>query len=730
MEGSAEERLVAAPSREAITFAFIASAFEEGKGALHGLTPLFGSCVARQAGRLYEPSTISQMLKDTFELDVSPLVVNSMVSALVDAGYLVVVESVDKHGAIYRCVAPEKSADANKIEQQIDDLFCQFRAFAEAELRKSKLEATTNMLDSVLLKSLVHPEVLEVTLSGLERAKPRQLTLKKATAASVTSVEEALRFLCADFIDQTMKSDSDLMGALVRASWGALVSQVVLELQRPDAPTDFRSVNVLIDAPIILDALDVGEQNSTEYAKELIGLLRHAGIVPKVFSHSIDEMRAILGTTINNIDLGYDVSGPIATRIRKRPHDLAHIRLVFSSLDARVESLGIIVQDNGSYESPALEAVFPQKLIDDLRVWISGDEIHLHVDRDLRDAMSVGYAVRLRGASPATSLSCSGAVFVSKNRNVISTTKRFIADKKLAPAFAVPIVLTDEQLAGIIWFSAGNPSDEVGQKLTQLKLAANCAKAIQPSPGLIESMRHFLADSDALSEFEALLRSDRSAVCLVRETIAPLSLQSADDAERILGAMKSAAIEEERARIQLEFDSASAEKDELHRQQIEHQENRLREAQEQSYQLQAAHLAESSKLKSRIEQLETGLRSMEERSSDEFARSQSALAILNKQADSKAVLTSKRVKAELFLFYLVLILLSSRGPSSTGLILSVMLAGIGFWFAPDLLFGKLAKAAAEKDRLKYLNRHSGVITRLSANQSLAKEGDPIFPSHK
>lgn len=684
-------------TREAITFAFIARAFEQGKGALYGLTPLFGSCVAKRAGALYEASAIAECLKQSFDLNVSPLVVDSMVPALVAAGFLLEASKVTTDTGIYRCVAPALGRDETKIADGIDTLFLRFREFASAELAKHSFTFEEDHIDESLLRALVHPDVLGITLSAPEKRKDGQLTLRKDATSSANSERDALTVLTADFIDRHLKSTSDLTDLLVTASWGSLISEVVLELQRPDAPTDFSQLSVFIDSPIILDALDVGEASSVRYAIDLLSLMRKTRVRPLVFRHSIEEINHVLSATLHNVDLGFELSGPMGARIRKDRSHLAHIRGVAASLEKRVRDIGIDICEESEFADDKVAQIFPENLIGDLRVWIAGEHVHEHVERDLRDARSVANVVRTRAGVTGPSLSQAKAVLVSKNLHLARVASSFIAKKKLAPEYAVPVVVTDQQLAGVLWFSAG--SEDAGAsalQLTQLKLAANCAKAVQPSPDLIASMRKYLLDPEKSSQFEALLKNDRSSVCLVRETLGALSLSNADDAERILAQMRSAAIEEERAQFKKQLEENLKLKEGAHQQVVARLEQQIHELNIESVNHQSSHIQERDTLRTEIGSLEQQLLDQATKASELEIRRKAAIDSFTSQVGRVENRTRMRVSIELFIVYLLGSYWASNAAlsSSVSAAASLIIVGVGFWKAPDLVFRNLAEKAA------------------------------------
>lgn len=688
----APEPLIAERRRGAVTFAFIARAFEEGKGALHGLTPLFGACVAKCAGNIYEPTAIAGLLNDNFGLEVSPLVVNSMIPALLDAGYLAPISKVGDAGSLFRCISPTPKPEDSKAAESVEELFNSFREFANSELKKLGLISSDDEIDTALAQALVQPEVLGLTLNGPEKAKVGQLTLKKDPPGSKGSVPGALKILCADFIDRNLSDGAMLREPLLNASWGALIAEVVLELQRPDAPTALSGLRVMIDAPMVLDALNVGEESSAAYARDLFQLLSQAGVSPEVFAHSVDEMRAVVGTTLHNIDLGYEVSGPIARRVRRDPGYLAVVRAVYANLDNSIAKLGIRVVHDDSYQGDELRRYFPEELISDLRVWIAGEHLHEHVDRDLRDAQSAAYTMRIRGGSAATSLSQAGAVFVSKNLRLISQTTSFLSNKKLAPAYSVPLVVTDQQLAGVLWFSSGSQSSESGKELTRLKLAANCAKAVQPSPELIKKMREYLVDPQKAAQFEALLSDDRSAFCLVRESYSVAQLQNAEDAERLLETMKSSAIEELRKEVEAEAQAKISEKERSYAETLTHLQKRIDELGEEARDLQASELEGRTRLEAQISGLEAKSRALEEAEGRAKLKRQAVAAQISTMADRIDRAARRRVRAELFVLYVLVVYLIA-GLSLSGVYSaasSVLVTSLGFWFAPNITFGRLA----------------------------------------
>jgi hypothetical protein len=523
------------PSREVIAFAFVADAFTRTNDALRGLAPIFESAIAKRNGALFDAASIASEVNAQFDLEVSPLVVEGLVPALVEEGLLHKVVGTSEQ-VLYRCVRRSATECDTATGVEVESIFAKFRSFAAPLLTSHGIEFAQGDLDRKLLDVISTTDFLYVALrNDQSRYRGRTLALKKQEVIDVNDVSrQALDTLAAQFVNQCLESEPKEFELLVKAAWGALIAEVVLSLQHP-GKQDVSKLTIFLDGPLILDFLDVGSEEGHAYAKDLFDLLHKSGAKLATFGHVVEEMVGAISTPLQRMALNEPVSGPLVRRLQHDPRHLTHVRTVLSTLTSILQSENISVFDDSKFETHDLVGFFNNEEINSLRNSIG--EPHFNLDRRERDAKSVAFVTRLRKGIAPASVSEAEAVFVTRNVVLAKEAEKQLQRTKRSSAFAAPVCVTDRQLAGVLWFCCGGG----GQALTQLKLVANCAQAVVPRTDLVSNVAQILFDTNPgrRPEFEALLRDKRAAMCLMRETVGVASFATAENAEKLLNDMRA-----------------------------------------------------------------------------------------------------------------------------------------------------------------------------------------------
>jgi len=552
------------PSREAISFAFVADAFTRTNDALRGLAPLFESTIAKRAGALFDAASVAAEINTQFDLNVSPLVVEGLVPALVDEGLLRKVVGTSED-VLYRCQSREARGEKSATAEKVEAIFEKFRAFASKALESHSLKASDDAFDQKLLEVISTTDFLHLALRNDQSMyRGRILALKKEIVIDIKdATAQAMDSVAAQFISDCLETDRASFDLLVHAAWGALIAEVILSLQHPKQQ-DITKLTIFLDGPLILDLLDIGSKEGHAYAVDLFDLLRRSGARLATFGHVLEEMIGAITTPLERLAQGEPASGPLIRRLQSEPGHLTYVRMVISTLSSKLEEKHIEILDDSTFETPELEIFFSEDDVNSLRNAI-GDP-HFNVERRDRDAKSVAYVTRLRRGIAPQSVSEAGAVFVTRNAVLAREAQKQLNRVGKLPAFSAPVCLTDRQIAGVLWFCCGGG----GQALTMLKLVANCAQAVVPRTDLVSQVAQHLFDTNParMPEFEALLRDKRASMCLIRETLGVASFATAENAEKLLEQMKNELTAEARKTFQANLEENLREQELRHRSEV------------------------------------------------------------------------------------------------------------------------------------------------------------------
>ena len=76
------------PTRALTTFAYVADKFARTNDIAQGLVPLFAPLISLRAGTSFDPAQFAQDVKDTYDLELHPLVAEEFAPSLAARGYL------------------------------------------------------------------------------------------------------------------------------------------------------------------------------------------------------------------------------------------------------------------------------------------------------------------------------------------------------------------------------------------------------------------------------------------------------------------------------------------------------------------------------------------------------------------------------------------------------------------------------------------------------------------
>jgi hypothetical protein len=673
------------PARELVAFAFVQEEFARSGDIVKGLMPLFAPLLSKKTLRRFDPVEFAKDVENTYDIPMSSLVAESLVPQLTSAG-LLHAETDNPH--VYR-VSKFNYAHPQPTESSaLEDLLADFVTYSAASLQRAKLKLTTENLKDGLLKRLTDLDFLSF-LGRPDRNyfKGRKISLSMDAEEDEPPInsEQALDILCADFAIHTAETAPEKFDLLSRLGKGALIAEVVLTLQTPSADADLSAVTVLLDGPLILDSLDLSTPELKDFATALFDLIDRARLRKAVFLHTVEEMQGTIRAPLEALMRGERPYGPLGSRIRHSTTEAAYARAILNDLSNYLGRLGIEIVDASKYNTAEYKQYCPEEIEDSLR-----NAFGLQQDtfeRRQRDAHSTATLMRMRNVvvNPQ-SLPDAGYVMVTRNASVAEWSRKNLIFRKRIQEVDLPPVLTDRQIAGLLWFAVGG---NLGA-LSKTKLIANCSAALQPRADIASKLSQVLYESDPkkVEMFTALMRDQRARRSLLHETLGFPAAITRDNADALLEQMRMATADS------VLRDAAT-------------RENQLRG----SFTEQIANLTErneSERLQLQTEILQMSLaKSLAETQREEMARAeQTRLDQLSADIDQLRMQQShdidrrmqaavifansarKRLKVLLVLLYASLVVAAASAPSSSllALVLAFTVAMAGFWFIPRVIF--------------------------------------------
>jgi hypothetical protein len=520
-----------ATSRALLAFAYVADRFEQTGDIATGLLVLFAPVIAKRSGKTFDAQQFVEDVREMYDIEMHPYVAEDFAPRLAASGYLIetarFAENATYENGTFEL--PELPISEDVLEALLE----RFADFANSLLVPNGINIPRATLKSGLLDRLVQPDFLGLMVRpDRPSTGPRTMTLRPDPTANERPEDvERLRidYLSARFILDCNESNPKDFDLLVAISSGALSTEVVLSLQHPPGAGDeFTGLQVVVDGPLIMDALGLGQDGPVKYAKLLIESIKRARAVPVVFEHTLEEIEGAIRSPLENYERRQDVYGILGRKLLTTPTYAPYLRSILGKLPDLVADLGISVLPFSDGDRAAARKYFTEaneeKLAGSIGMYGSSDT-------RLRDARSVSDVLRLRGPRQPQSIRDAGIVFVTRNGRLARMSRQFFVREALSARDYFPACITDRYLAGLLWITQGGG----GTQLSRERLIANCTAAVVPRRDVVTKMHKFLsALSPTMADrFDALMTNERAEYFLMDRTVADVTLITDKNLEEI-----------------------------------------------------------------------------------------------------------------------------------------------------------------------------------------------------
>jgi len=288
-------------SRPLVAFAFVKESIDNTGDFVQGLVPLFTPIVREFEGNDFSPIEFSEALNRLYGLLVRPEVIEDWARRLADHGLL---HPVEEDGEIVRYInmAPKDAAEPIN-DEDIEYLLDEFVAYVSSKLREVDTVLDQLQVEDAIFKRLKSMDFHDLIHKRQPSLVPeRRLRLRSGNVGEedeneeleFDSLEARLDFLCANYALGLRKSSPEKFDILFQIAGGALISEVVLYLRAPPKQgQDASNLSIYLDPPIVLDAMDLGNEEEYEFAHSLLEQLRNANASLKIFNSGVDELKRI-----------------------------------------------------------------------------------------------------------------------------------------------------------------------------------------------------------------------------------------------------------------------------------------------------------------------------------------------------------------------------------------------------------------------------------------------------
>lgn len=272
------------------------------------------------------------------------------------------------------------------------------------------------------------------------------------------------------------QNEAKLMATIEALGRGAIVRDAAFF---PGLITDsqaFRNTIAFFDSAIVCWALGISSYEHEHYAKEAIGTLKQSGVVCRVLSTTVDEIRGILHAieTDWRIRIADPSPNSYSRFMRQRKFTKDKVFELRSVLDQEIEKLGLQMVDSHhrvkQYVSD--EAKLAERLSDEC------DHDGVWSNRVHHDVTCIAEVLTIREGCEPRQLNDVKAVFAAVSRRTISNVRKWWLEDERHSESVIPPILKFENLVNYVWLS--NPIaafDGIGKEATLI----TCASAMLPS---------------------------------------------------------------------------------------------------------------------------------------------------------------------------------------------------------------------------------------------------------
>jgi hypothetical protein len=563
-------------SRQVIAFALLHEYSDKIKSDLiGGISLLINPIAIDLAGQVFSPDILSKKLAENYGVSVPAAALHGFIPNLIKFGILE--ENPQANGIaqiIYR-FQENVSVHPSMKEAQFQEVINDFLAHSKTQLKLSNIKIKDDDLISGFLQHLCTQDFSSIKARPTIDANPTSTIVGESTKEKQALSDEleeraAIDGVIASYISHLYIHDIERLKLLAKVADGAIGAELVLDLQAPKSVTKFTDTTAVIDTPILMSYLDLSSSQEQASAKELLALLKEAGIKIAAFQHSIAEAEGVLKAI-----QAARVHGTAYGRTIHRLINPAY-RAYFDSMLGRVGNVWHskntfeIIQETATHYYVNFSQADEENLIS--RIHINLED---RISTSERDAKSVAEIIRRLGGAhvPIDNISSCRFMFVTSNASFQRRAANFLRERDFVNKNEFMPVVTDRYISGLCWIMAGGRSEN---SPSIARLLANCAAALRLRPELADRTKKLLSyiDAEKAEHFEALMTSERASNYLMEVTFGNPAVLTASNAEEIFEEVQRRAVEkvtlekdkfykEKLSEISKDFESVKADKENL-----------------------------------------------------------------------------------------------------------------------------------------------------------------------
>ncbi len=501
-------------SRSLIHYSLVHEEFVKSDDLIKGLLPIFSPAIAKHNTKFFDPEVFTSELEEMYGLKMHPYVAEDIIPKL------------ETENLLTKTVAGKKAVYVNNCNQSFKSNKNQTILFQE--LIDAFVQATEIMLES---------SGLEMTKDEIEKAFHHRLARldfinEESNAKDSKAEERLLNYSFSRFIESMSEKDKKYQNILEQAHSGAMIVEVVLNLRTPpDSDKKLENVQILVDAPILIDLLGLADSELVNYSNELIKQISDSGAKLTTTDYYIQEARELIQNSLNNHHNEKRRVTDLDRFLLKSSLNLAKTKSIVRDLKGSLIKKGIDLSVN-NYLSDSTASQRAKNLENEV---FSALGNYQNEKAQERDAKSVALVVSKNRYKEINNISEANILFLTKNSRITEQINSYLRRKEIILDGTISPVITDRKLATLLWVMHGGQ----GKNLVSSELLANCHRAIESKITILKKAKNTLLDISKLGEeekehIESIINNKRTAYCLLDKVGGNIELIKGKDTRNLV----------------------------------------------------------------------------------------------------------------------------------------------------------------------------------------------------
>ena len=432
----------------------------------------------------------------------------------------------------------------NNAESQLRNMAERFRIFAQKLAPFNKLPESVVDYEEILIEWLLYVEAFSEINLGLDKNTEQELsdTLgKEVDVPRTTTLTREENYLCAKFVEHTIKDAPDAFEILARIASIGLLTEVVQDFVKPNTPIRKSDLKVYLDGPVAMELLGVSGRAAKKNTTLIIRELQRIGVGVGVFSQSIVEIKDNLTAVLTKPH----PIGPTAQALLKKEVLRDYVIRIAADPEKFLKNLDIRISRQTLSHPPDDHEYFTEEQRDMIYSALTFHQESPNA-RD-HDADVTALVMRQRRGHKDPDIFKSKVLLMTKNGLLAQRVRKKCVQMGVLSQASIPPVVHRKVITASIWLRTGFGTKELD--VPKRLLMANCERILAIHPSVVDKVKELtksLDDEEKVRQIDILVNEPRSSQILMDKILGAPSVLNTENIEELIEEMLHPLLEKER----------------------------------------------------------------------------------------------------------------------------------------------------------------------------------------